>query len=59
MNVGDHVNKLKGYKFPSTVVAIFQTTAGETRVVAELDGYGLLHIFAPEQLAVDNAPSTK
>ena len=34
--VGDKVYKPKGYKFPGIVVAVFQTTSGETRIVAEL-----------------------
>jgi len=48
--VGDKAYKPKGYSFPCTIVSIFQTTKGETRVVAELDGYGLLHIFNEDQL---------
>lgn len=56
---GDAVHKPRGYKFPGIVVAEFLTLAGEPRYVVELinlDGYtarpsGLLHIFAPEQLA--------
>lgn len=48
--IGDRVNKTKGYQFPSTVVSVFTTTKGETRVVAEMDGYGLLHIFSDDNL---------
>jgi len=48
--VGDKAYKPKGYKFPCTIVAIFETTKGETRVVAEMDDYGLLHIFNENQL---------
>ncbi len=48
--IGDKVYKPKGYKFPSTVVSIFKTISGEVRVVAELDDYGMLHIFNENQL---------
>ena len=50
--VGDRVNKLKGYEFPGTVVSVFVTTAGETRLVVEMDNYCLLHIFNPNQLKI-------
>lgn len=57
--IGDHVNKLTGYKFPGTVVAVFQTKIGNTRLVIEMDGYGLLHIFNPEQVYLEpSAPQT-
>jgi len=49
-NIGDKVHKPKGYKFPGIVVAIFQTTSGETRVVAEMIDNGMLHIFNESQL---------
>lgn len=48
--VGDKAHKVKGYKFPCTIVSVFETTAGNVRVVAEMDEYGLLHIFNEEQL---------
>ena len=48
--VGDRVYKPRGYRFPGIIVAIFQTTAGEWRIVAELEGNGMLHIFAESQL---------
>lgn len=47
--VGQKVIKPQGYKFDSTIVAVFETTAGHTRVVAE-NGDGLLHIFNEKQL---------
>lgn len=50
LKIGDKVNKPKGYRFPSTVVAVFKTTSGDTRIVAEMDDYGLLHIFNESQL---------
>lgn len=48
--VGDLVRKIKGYAFDGIVVAIFQNTKGETRIVAELENNGMLHIFNPDQL---------
>lgn len=53
--VGDRICKPKGYSFNGQIVAIFQTIAGETRIVAELigdNGGGMLHIFSPSQLAL-------
>jgi hypothetical protein len=52
-NVGDKVFKPKGYQFPGTVVSIFQTTKGETRIVAEMRDNGMLHIFNESQLELD------
>ena len=49
-NVGDKVDKAKGYSFPGTVVSVFQNTSGGTRLVVEMDTYGLLHIFSEENL---------
>jgi hypothetical protein len=48
--VGDKVYKPKGYKFPGTVVAVFTTTSGDIRIVAEMDDNGMLHIFNENQL---------
>jgi hypothetical protein len=48
--VGDKAHKPKGYKFPCTIVGVFQTINGDIRVVGEMDEYGLLHIFNEEQL---------
>jgi hypothetical protein len=48
--VGDKAVKLKGYKFPCTIVSVFQTIEGHVRVVGEMDEYGLLHIFNEDQL---------
>lgn len=48
--VGDKAFKPKGYKFPCTIVSVFETVAGNVRVVAEMDDYGLLHIFNEDQL---------
>ena len=48
--VGDKAYKPKGYKFPCTIVAVFETVEGNVRVVGEMDDYGLLHIFNEQQL---------
>lgn len=48
--IGDKAFKPKGYQFPCTIVSVFKTTTGRVRVVAEMDKYGLLHIFNEEQL---------
>ena len=49
---GDLVYKPKGYKFPGTVVSVFKTTSGETRIVAEMQDNGMLHIFNESQLEI-------
>ena len=48
--IGDKVDKLKGYRFPGTVVSIFPKLDGETRYVVEMDGFGLLHIYSAGDL---------
>jgi hypothetical protein len=48
--VGDKAFKVKGYKFPCTIVSVFETIDGNIRVVGEMDDYGLLHIFNEDQL---------
>ncbi len=48
--IGDNAYKPKGYKFPCTIVSVFKTVSGDIRIVAEMDEYGLLHIFNEEQL---------
>ena len=48
--VGDKAHKTKGYKFPCTIVGVFETIKGDIRVVGEMDEYGLLHIFNEDQL---------
>ncbi len=52
--VGDKAIKVKGYKFPCTIVSVFQTVEGHVRVVGEMDEYGLLHIFNEDQLEKAN-----
>ena len=54
--VGDAVNKVRGYKFPGIVVAVFKTIRGEERLVVECmvpQVEGMLHIFSPENLEAD------
>ena len=48
--VGDKAYKPKGYKFPCTIVGVFETIGGETRVIGEMYEFGLLHIFNENQL---------
>jgi hypothetical protein len=48
--VGDKAHKPKGYKFPCTIIGVFENINGDIRVVGEMDEYGLLHIFNEEQL---------
>lgn len=48
--VGDKAYKPKGYKFPCTIVAVFETTNGDVRIVGEMDDNGMLHIFNESQL---------
>lgn len=49
--VGDKVYKSKGdYTFDGEIVGVIQKRNGAVRVVAELDGRGLLHIFSENQL---------
>lgn len=52
----DKVTKTSGYLFPGTVVAVFDTLAGETRYVVESStSPGLLHIFNEAQLELAEA----
>jgi len=54
IEVGDRVEKVKGYRWPGVVVAVFMTTSGHTRYVVECtvpEVAGALHIYAPEQIA--------
>jgi hypothetical protein len=48
--IGDKVCKPKGYAFDGIVVAVFNNTNGDVRIVAELEGNGMLHIFSESQL---------
>lgn len=57
--IGDKAYKPKGYEFPCTIVSIFKNTKGDIRIVAELEGYGLLHIFNENQLVKQEDPGEK
>jgi len=51
--IGDHVEKITGYRWPGVVVAVFYTTRGALRVVVECtvpEVRGALHVYAPQQL---------
>lgn len=51
--VGDKVEKIKGYRWPGEVVAVFDTLAGKRRVVVECtvpEVKGALHIYNEDQL---------
>jgi hypothetical protein len=55
MQIGDKVQKVKGYKWPGVVVAVFDTLAGKRRVVVECtvpEVAGALHIYNEEQLEI-------
>jgi len=54
--VGDKAHKTKGYKFPCTIVGVFETIKGDIRVVGEMDEFGLLHIFNEDQLEKVSEP---
>lgn len=51
--VDDRVEKVSGYKWPGVVVSVFDTLAGERRVVVECtvaEIAGALHIYNEKQL---------
>lgn len=51
--LGQHVEKVSGYKWPGQIVACFTTRQGHERYVVECTAFdvaGALHIYAPEQL---------
>lgn len=55
MKVGDRVQKVKGYKWPGVVVAVFRTLSQRERFVVECtvpEVAGALHIYNREQLEV-------
>jgi hypothetical protein len=56
MKIGDKIRKPKGYSFDGTIRSVFENSKGETRIVAELDGNGMLHIFSPNQLELRKEP---
>jgi hypothetical protein len=55
VQVGDKVEKVRGYKWPGVVVAVFQTLGGAERIVVECtvpEVAGALHIYNTDQLQV-------
>ena len=55
LEVGDRVEKTSGYKWPGIVVSVFDTLAGERRVVVECttpEVAGALHIYNEKQLMI-------
>lgn len=51
--IGDKVQKVKGYRFPGTIVAAFTTLKGRRRYVVECSEPavdGILHIYSGEDL---------
>ena len=58
MKKNDTVRKIKGYEFEGEVMAVFENSNGDTRVVVEHDDSrkkgvgGMLHIFNPSQLEI-------
>jgi hypothetical protein len=53
LTVGDHVEKVSGYKWPGIVVSQFLTLEGKLRFVVECTApevAGALHIYNKEQL---------
>ncbi len=59
MQIGDRVQKVRGYRWPGVVVSVFETLAGHRRVVVECtvpEVAGALHIYNEDQLETDHAP---
>ena len=55
LKVGDKVEKVSGYKWPGIVISVFDTLAGERRVVVEcttIEVAGALHIYNEKQLMI-------
>ncbi len=55
LKVGDKVEKVSGYKWPGIVVSVFDTLAGERRVVVECTTPEVacaLHIYNEKQLMI-------
>lgn len=55
MQVGDKVQKAKGYRWPGVVVSVFKTLSGDERVVVECtapDVSGALHIYSLDQIVI-------
>ena len=55
LKVGDKVEKVSGYKWPGIIISVFDTLAGERRVVVEcttIEVAGALHIYNEKQLMI-------
>lgn len=55
MQIGDKVQKVRGYKWPGVIVSVFETLAGHRRYVVECtvpEVAGALHIYNGDQLEV-------
>lgn len=53
IEIGDHVEKLNGYRFPGVVVSDYRTLRGDRRYVVECTAEevdGCQHIFSPKDL---------
>lgn len=53
ISVGDHVQKVSGYRWPGIVVSVFETTKQQTRIVVECtvpEVAGALHIYNLNQV---------
>ena len=48
--IGDRIYKPEGYYYDGIVVSVYENTKVQTRVVAELENNGMLHIFTEKQL---------
>ena len=48
--VGDKVEKIKGYTFEGIVVSVFHKVNNEIRLVVEMSGTGMLHVFSESNL---------
>ena len=56
-NIGDHVKKVKGYKFPGILIGTAVKTSGKILYLVECtaDGAtGMCHIFGENDLELDN-----
>lgn len=49
--VGDKVDRSKGsYRFPGTVLSVYETVEGKVRYDVQLAGLGMIHIFREQDL---------
>lgn len=59
LTIGCRVVKTTGYPFYGEIRSVFKTRAGLVRYVVEATGVGysgMLHIFSPNQIDIDNDP---